>query len=67
VQSVVGVSGDVAATPNGIGSMSMISMRMEGLLVTHTLAPVSAMEVAGVGGGGVIPTTVMGCVCRGEV
>ena len=62
VQKVVGVSGDVAATPSGIGSMSIISSRIEESLVTQTLAPESAIEVAGVGHWGETPTTVMGCV-----
>ena len=33
------------ATPNGIGSMSVMLMRISGLLVMHMLAPESAMEL----------------------
>ena len=62
MQKDVLMSDDLMATLSGTGVMSTMSMRMDALLVMHTLAPVSAMEVAGCVGEDVIPTTVMGWV-----
>ncbi len=49
MQNIVGAPGDVAATPRGMGSMSIMPIKIEGLLVTQTLAPESTTEVAGAG------------------
>ena len=62
VQNVDVVGVEVVATPNGIGSISMTSIKMDGSLVTQTFAPESAIDVADRGGGDDKPTTVIGCV-----
>jgi len=53
---------DFTATPSGRVSMLTISIRMDGLFVTQTFAPESAIDVAEGGREGVKPITVMGWV-----